>query len=97
MVKTGKAIPGQSTATGHQGWTAVDGISWKIEAQTSFLKGSGAAVGKPTLSAIRWSQALDTTVPSMYQNMVTETPWIRPPSTTSDRAVPLAAPTFHWA
>lgn len=74
MVKTGKAIPGQSTATGHQGWTAVDGISWKIEAQTSFLKGSGAAVGKPTLSAIGWSQALDTTVPSMYQNMVTGTP-----------------------
>lgn len=65
----GKGILGESTATGHQGWTAVDGIAWKIEAETSWLKGSSAAVGKAKASPIRWNQALDTTVPSLYQNI----------------------------
>lgn len=67
---TGKAIAGESTATGHKGWTAIDDLSWKISAEASYIKGTSAAVGKPVASAIRWNQALDTTVPSMYQTIV---------------------------
>lgn len=70
MVSASGTILGESTSKGHEGWTAVDGISWKIEAETSFLKGTGAAVGKASPSIIRWHQALDTTVPSMYRHLV---------------------------
>jgi len=55
-------IAGDSTAAGYQNWIEIDDFGFSIDADTSFLKGSGAAVGKPEPGSLIWEQALDATV-----------------------------------
>lgn len=61
MLVTG--LPGDATAKGHEKWIRVSSLDWKTTANTSFLTGAGAAVGKPVPDALQlglpsgtWSQ-----------------------------------------
>jgi type VI secretion system secreted protein Hcp len=45
-VKKGEST--HETHNGENGWLEISDWSWDIEADTSFLKGAGASVGKPT-------------------------------------------------
>ncbi len=40
-------VTGDSVAKGHEGWLRIAFLEWEVEADTSWTKGGGAAVGKP--------------------------------------------------
>ncbi len=40
-------VAGDSTAKGHEKWIRVSSLDWKATAQSSWVSGSGASVGKP--------------------------------------------------
>ena len=53
---------GESTHSSHNGdngWIEISDWSWDIEADTSFLKGAGASVGKPQPGTLTFSHYYD--------------------------------------
>ncbi|MGS0755278.1 Hcp family type VI secretion system effector [Roseateles sp. GG27B] len=63
-------IPGESLQIGHtgdKGWNEISDWSWDIEAETNFLKGTGAAVGKPTSGVLSFTHTYDKSSPVLMQ------------------------------
>jgi type VI secretion system secreted protein Hcp len=63
-------IEGESLQVGHEGskgWIEINDWSWDIEAETNFLKGTGAAVGKPTSGVLSFSHTYDNSSPVLMQ------------------------------
>jgi type VI secretion system secreted protein Hcp len=64
---------GESTHDSHNGeagWIEISDWSWDIEADTSFLKGAGASVGKPQPGTLSVSHYYDTASPLIMQKIV---------------------------
>jgi type VI secretion system secreted protein Hcp len=67
------AATGESQQKGHEGekgWIEIGDWSWDVEAEASHLKGTGAAVGKPTPGAFSWSHFYDKSSPTIMQTIV---------------------------
>jgi type VI secretion system secreted protein Hcp len=65
--------PGESTHETHpggEGWIEISDWSWDIEADTSFLKGAGASVGKPQPGTMSITHYYDTASPVIMQKIV---------------------------
>lgn len=65
--------PGESTHASHngeKGWIEISDWSWDIEADTSFLKGAGASVGKPTPGTMTITHYYDTASPVIMLKIV---------------------------
>jgi len=65
--------PGESlhkTNSGEKGWIEISDWSWDIEADTSYLKGGGAAVGKPQPGTLSFSHYYDRASPVIMQKIV---------------------------
>jgi type VI secretion system secreted protein Hcp len=65
--------PGESlheTHNGKNGWIEITDWSWDIEADTSYLKGGGAAVGKPTPGTLSFSHYYDVASPTIMLKIV---------------------------
>lgn len=60
----------QETHSGDKGWIEIGDWSWDIEAETSFLKGAGASVGKPTPGTMSFSHYFDLASPVIMQRIV---------------------------
>ena len=70
-----KEIPkGESTHESHPGdpagWIEISDWSWDIESDTSFLKGSGASVGKPQPGSLSFSHYYDLSSPHIMSKIV---------------------------
>lgn len=68
-----KAAEGESFQTGYEGkdgWVEIGDWSWDIEAESNFLKGGGAAVGKPVPSALSFSHAFDKSSKGIMLNII---------------------------
>jgi type VI secretion system secreted protein Hcp len=64
---------GESTHTSHngdKGWIEISDWSWDIEADTSFLKGAGASVGKPQPGNLSFSHYYDKASPVIMKKIV---------------------------
>ena len=64
---------GESTHTsnsGDKGWIEISDWSWDIEADTSFLKGAGASVGKPQPGSMSFSHYYDKGSPVIMKKIV---------------------------
>ena len=65
--------PGESTHethNGEKGWIEISDWSWDIEADTSFLKGAGASVGKPQPGTLSFSHYYDKASPVIMKKIV---------------------------
>lgn len=65
-----KYAPGESLQEGHagkDGWVEIGDWSWDVEADTSFTKGTGASVGKPTPGTLSISHYYDKSSPVLMQ------------------------------
>lgn len=66
-------MPGESyqeTHPGTQGWVEISDWGWEVEAETSFLKGGGSAVGKPQPGNMTFSHYYDLSSPQLMMNIV---------------------------
>ena len=62
FIKFAGIVKGESFQDGHggdKGWIEIGDWSWDIEAETSFLKGGGASVGKATPGTLSFSHFWD--------------------------------------
>ena len=69
----GAVTDGESTHETHHGtagWIEISDWSWDIEADTSFLKGAGASVGKPQPGSLSFSHYYDTASPVIMMKIV---------------------------
>lgn len=69
----GGQAPGESQQIGHLGtggWIEIGDWSWDVEAEASHLKGTGAAVGKPTSGVLSFSHYYDKSSPVLMQFIV---------------------------
>ena len=67
---------GESMQEGHdgtKGWIEFGEWSWDIESETSFLKGGGAAVGKPTPGTFSFSHYFDVSSTVLLTKIVSGT------------------------
>lgn len=67
-VKTGEST--HDTHNGKDGWIEISDWSWDIEADTSFLKGAGASVGKPQPGNLSFSHYYDRASPVIMSKIV---------------------------
>src|SRR5689334_4973384 len=67
-VKAGESL--HKTNPGKDGWFEITDWSWDIEADTSYLKGGGAAVGKPAPAALSFSRPYDLSSPEIMSRIV---------------------------
>jgi type VI secretion system secreted protein Hcp len=67
-VKDGESL--HETNPGTKGWIEISEWSFDIEADTSYLKGGGAAVGKPQPNALSWSHYYDLSSPAIMNRIV---------------------------
>ncbi len=67
-IKTGEST--HSSNNGEKGWIEISDWSWDIEADTSFLKGAGASVGKPQPGSLSFSHYYDRASPVIMQKIV---------------------------
>ena len=58
------------THNGDKGWIEISDWDWTIEADTSFLKGAGASVGKPTPNSLKFSHYYDKASPVIMMKIV---------------------------
>lgn len=65
------SIDGEVTAKSYENWIELSSVGWSVTADTSWTKGGGASVGKPDPGALTWTQAFDSSVPSMYPYILT--------------------------
>lgn len=73
FIKFKGVTKGESQAESHPGktgWNEITDWSWDIESETSFLKGSGAAVGKPTPGTFSITHPYDTASPAIMTRIV---------------------------
>lgn len=76
FIKMTGVKPGESLQEGHEGsggWSEITDWSWEIEAETSFMKGGGASVGKPNPGTLSFTHDWDTSSTVMLQKMVAGT------------------------
>ncbi|MCW7539703.1 type VI secretion system tube protein Hcp [Aquabacterium sp. A7-Y] len=69
----GGTAPGESLQLSHlgsAGWIEISDWSWDVEAEASHLKGTGAAVGKPTPGVLSFSHYYDKSSPVLLQFIV---------------------------
>lgn len=69
----GGIAPGESLQLGHLGtggWIEIGDWSWDVEAEASHLKGTGAAVGKPSPGVLSFSHYYDKSSPVLMQFIV---------------------------
>jgi type VI secretion system secreted protein Hcp len=69
----GGQAPGESQQIGHLGsggWIEIGDWSWDVEAEASHLKGTGAAVGKPSAGVLSFSHYYDKSSPVLMQFIV---------------------------
>ena len=59
-----------ATNSGKKGWIEISDWSWDIEADTSYLKGGGAAVGKPQPGTLSFSHYYDRASPTIMAKIV---------------------------
>lgn len=67
------AFEGESLQEDHEsakGWVEINEWDWEVEAETSFLKGTGAAVGKPTPGVFSFSHTYDKSSPVLMKTIV---------------------------
>ena len=57
------ATAGDSDVMGYENWIEIGDLGFSIDAETSFLVGSGVSVGKPVPGSLSWTQDMDATVP----------------------------------
>jgi type VI secretion system secreted protein Hcp len=67
-IKTGESL--HESHPGSKGWIEISDWSWDIEADTSFLKGGGASVGKPTPGTLSFSHYYDLASPVIMTRIV---------------------------
>ncbi|HIV69379.1 MAG TPA: type VI secretion system tube protein Hcp [Candidatus Aquabacterium excrementipullorum] len=60
----------QENFSGKDGWIEIGDWSWDVEAESSFMKGGGAAVGKATPGALSFSHYFDKSSPQILRNIV---------------------------
>ena len=60
----------QAVRPGTKGWIEINTWRWDIEAEHSNLRGSGAAVGKPTPGTLTFTHAFDTSSPAIMAKIV---------------------------
>ena len=60
----------QENYKGADGWIEIGDWNWDIEAESSFLKGGGAAVGKAQPGTFGFSHYYDTSSPEIMRNIV---------------------------
>jgi len=73
LKEDGGSAPGESQQIGHLGaggWIEIGDWSWDVEAEASHLKGTGAAVGKPTSGVLSFSHFYDKSSPVLMQFIV---------------------------
>jgi type VI secretion system secreted protein Hcp len=58
FMKIGEA-EGESRQTGYEKWIELQSWDWEVEAETSWTKGGGAAVGKPSPGKMNWEHVFD--------------------------------------
>ena len=58
------------TNNGKEGWIEISDWTWDIEAETSYLKGGGAAVGKPQPGTLSFSHYYDKSSPTIMSKIV---------------------------
>ncbi|MBU6430494.1 MAG: type VI secretion system tube protein Hcp, partial [Cyanobacteria bacterium REEB65] len=58
---------------GDKGWIELSDWSWDIEAETSFMKGGGSSVGKPTPGTFTFTHYYDTSSPALMNRIVAGT------------------------
>lgn len=63
-------LQGETQVQGRQNQIELNGFSLGISADSSFLKGSVAAVGKPSWGSVNVSKDFDSVTPSTMQNLV---------------------------
>lgn len=51
---------GESAQKGNEKWVEIQGWDWEIEAESSWTKGGGASVGKPSPGSMNWLHSFDT-------------------------------------
>lgn len=56
--------------SGDKGWIEISDWSWDIEADTSYLKGAGASVGKPQPGTLSFSHYYDKASPVIMKKIV---------------------------
>lgn len=61
----------QAARPGTEGWIEINDWSWDIEAEHSNLKGTGAAVGKPTPGTLNFTHNFDLSSPTIMTKIVT--------------------------
>lgn len=69
-VQATKAESQQVGHLGDHGWIEIGDWSWDVEAEASHLKGTGAAVGKPSSGAMSWSHYYDKSSNVLMQTIV---------------------------
>lgn len=67
-IKEGEST--HSSNSGEKGWIEISDWSWDIEADTSFLKGAGASVGKPQPGSLSFSHYYDKGSPVIMKKIV---------------------------
>ncbi len=63
-------IAGDSRKGGYENWIELGSAAFGLSAETSFLQGAGAAVGKPALSAFSYTLQADAGLPAVLHRMV---------------------------
>ena len=56
---------GESKQQGYEGWVEIQGWDWDISAETSWIKGGGASVGKPNPGAMNFEHYYDSASPAI--------------------------------
>lgn len=70
FINFGSKVKGESVQSAFKDWIDIGDWSWDIEAESSFLKGGGAAVGKPQPGSLSFSKFYDKSSPNMMTNLV---------------------------
>lgn len=71
--KDGKVVEGESLQKGYEGskgWIEIGDWNWDVEAETSFMKGGGSAVGKPTPGTLGFSHYYDKSSKGVFMNII---------------------------
>jgi type VI secretion system secreted protein Hcp len=69
----GKFVQGESLQSTHPstaGWLEISDWSWDIEAETNYLKGTGAAVGVATPGVLSFTHTFDKSSPTIMKYIV---------------------------
>ena len=73
LEKNGGPIEGESTDSTHAKQIDVSDFSWEVDAESSFLRGTGAAVGKPVPGKIAFTKTLDKASSEIMKSELTGT------------------------